>query len=943
MLALLSNPVSTATVEVKTKKLHNRVESPRYSHPAIRLQSAAMIIELSPQQKQQLFDRSQFRAELTLVSQPSLAYRKCLEQADNLMNQWFDENEPIQMLVAGRAWLIDQALTLAWDHLIGQEADDIALVAVGGYGRGELHPHSDIDILILLRNENGKRHQRAIEQFLTLLWDCNLKVGSSVRTIAECAVEGAADLTIITTMIESRLLSGAPELFAKMKAAIRPEQMWPAKAYLKAKCNEQKLRHRKFNQTEYNLEPNLKSSPGGLRDLHMIGWVARRHYGTDDLEQLVKIGFLIEREHQILVRARDFLWQVRWSLHRLAKRPEDRLLFEYQRTLAREFGYQDIEQGPLAVEQFMQKYYRSIMTLGVLNDLLLQHFDDDILNPDRHLELIPLNERFQIRSEYLDVIDPKIFVQHPPAIIEAFVLMSHHPEIEGMTAETIRAMRDARHVIDNDFRENREVHQFFLALMKAPFGLTSSLRRMARYGILSRYLPEFSHTIGQMQHDLFHNYTVDAHTLLVIKHLRRFNYRESREQFPMACAVKKRLDKPELLYIAGLYHDVGKGRGGDHSSLGARDVRYFAQRHGLTNADTSLVEWLVQNHLVMSITAQRQDLSDPETINNFARIVCDTRRLDYLYCLTIADINATSPTLWNSWRATLLNELFSCTRQALLRGLENPIDKQERIEDTLNHARLMLQMQGEDVQAAEKFWADLDDDYFLRHHASAIVWQTKGIMENKNRTPLILISESPERRYEGGTAIFLYTRDIPHLFAACTAALGELNLSIHDARIMTSTSGFALDTFIVLDAMTRRPLDTKDTHRIQRIQMHLHKMLSNERPPQFNDKSNLIPRQLKHFHGAPRIIISNDLNGLRTIVEIKATDRPGLLAILGQVFMEQQVLIQNAKITTMGEKVEDVFFITDLQGNPISDPAKVKELSDALRASLLAALKPQIR
>ena len=535
----------------------------------------------------------------------------------------------------------------------------------------------------------------------------------------------------------------------------------------------------------------------------------------------------------------------------------------------------------------------------------------------------------------------KIFFQHPPAIIEAFVLMSNHPEIEGMTAETIRAMRDARPMIDDEFRNNSEVHQLFMALMKAPFGLTASLRRMVRYGILSRYLPEFSHTIGQMQHDLFHNYTVDAHTLLVIKYLRRFNYRESREQFPVACAAKKRLDKPELLYIAGLYHDIGKGRGGNHSTLGAKDVRHFGQRHGLVKADTSLVEWLVQHHLVMSITAQRQDLSDPETINNFARIVGDTRRLDYLYCLTIADINATSPTLWNTWRATLLNELFTSTRQALLRGLENPIDKQERIDDTLNHARLMLEMQGEDVAAAEKFWSGLDDDYFLRHHAAAIAWQTKGILESKGKTPLILISESPERRYEGGTAIFIFTPDVPHLFAACTAALGALNLSIHDARIMTSTNGYALDTFIVLDAMTRRPLDTKDHRRIHRIQRHLHKVLTNKQPSQFNINSNLIPRQLKHFRREPRINISNDLNGLRTIVEIKATDRPGLLAILGQVFMEQQVLIQNAKIATMGEKVEDVFFITDLRGESISDPTRVENPLPCTARTLADSSQPR--
>ncbi|WP_281647829.1 [protein-PII] uridylyltransferase [Parendozoicomonas sp. Alg238-R29] len=896
---------------------------------------------LSDTQKNSLFNRSQFRAELTITSQPALAYKKCLELAEQQMDKWFAADMSIQTLVSGRAWLIDQILTLAWEHLAGKDAEDIALVAVGGYGRAELHPQSDIDILILLRNEDAEPHRDTIEKFLTLLWDINLKVGSSVRSISECASQGRDDLTIITNMIESRLLSGKQNLFDAMQNAINPEQMWPSKEYLQAKYEEQQTRHRKFNQTEYDLEPNLKSSPGGLRDLHMIGWITRRHYGTDEPQELVRIGFLVEREYHMLVRARDFLWQIRWALHRLTKRPEDRLLFDHQRTLAKQFGYKDIEGGALAVEQFMQKYFRAVMILGVLNDLLLQHFDDNILDAGKEQEVISLNERFQVYNEYIEITHPNVFIEHPEALIEIFVLMSGNPFILGPTAETIRAIRDARVLIDDNFRANPKIHKQFLELMRSPYALTASLRRMIRYGVLGRYLPEFGRIIGQMQHDLFHNYTVDAHTLLLIKHLRRFNYKENQEQFPVACLAKKRLPKPELLYIAGLYHDIGKGRGGDHSVLGAEDARRFCQQHGLSAADTSLVEWLVRHHLTMSVTAQRQDLSDPDTINNFAQLVGDSRRLDYLYCLTVADINATNPSLWNGWRASLLRELFKQTRQALHRGLENPIDKQENIDDTQDLARQLLTVQGVDIEKAEAFWQEFGDEYFLRHNATEVAWQTKGILENPSELPLILVKESTERRYEGGTAVFICSPDTPHLFAACTTALGEMNLTIHDARIITASSSLALDTFIVLDASTGEPLGN-DNARIERICSHISKTLKAESLPKPNFGTVHTPRQLKHFSRKPVIAISNDPVNRRTVVEINAIDRPGMLAHMGHVFMEQKVLVQKAKISTLGEKIEDVFFITDLDGDPISDPEKVQQLHKALSQQLQKALEDSL-
>ncbi|MTI13389.1 [protein-PII] uridylyltransferase [Sansalvadorimonas verongulae] len=900
---------------------------------------------LSDLQKTALFNRSQFRAELTIAPHPAQAYKKCIEQAELQMDTWFGEDMPIQALVTGRAWLIDQVLTLAWEHLAGQDAEDIALVAVGGYGRAELHPQSDIDILILLKHEDAEPHRDTIEKFLTLLWDINLKVGSSVRSIRECATQGREDLTIITNMIESRLLSGRENLFTSMQEAISPATMWPSKEYLKAKYKEQKARHRKFNQTEYDLEPNLKSSPGGLRDLHMVGWVTRRHYGTDDPKELVRIGFLEEREYHMLVRARDFLWKVRWALHRLSGRPEDRLLFDHQRTLARQFGYKDIEGGALAVEQFMQKYFRAVMILGVMNDLLLQHFDDNILDAGKEQEIISLNERFQVCNAYIEITHPDVFTRNPESIIEVFVLMSGNPFILGLTAETIRAIREARLLIDDDYRNNPKVHEQFLRLMRSPYAITASLRRMVRYGVLGRYLPEFGRIIGQMQHDMFHNYTVDAHTLLLIKHLRRFNYKENQEQFPVACAAKKRLPKPELLYIAGLYHDIGKGRGGDHSVLGAADARAFCQRHGLSAADTSLVEWLVRHHLTMSVTAQRQDLSDPETINNFAQLVGDSRRLDYLYCLTVADINATNPSLWNGWRASLLRELFRQTRQALHRGLENPIDKQENIDDTQHLARQMLQARGVDINKTETFWQEFGDEYFLRHNASEVAWQTQGILEsrqtsnqNEDQWPLVLIRESTERRYEGGTAVFICTPDTPHLFAACTMALGEMNLTIHDARIITAASGLALDTFIVLDASNGQPL-RDDLPRIERICAHIRKTLNSDALARPGFGATHIPRQLRHFAREPVITLSNDPVNHRTVVEVNTVDRPGILAHIGRVFMEQKVLIQKAKVSTLGEKVEDVFFITDIHGEAISDPEKVQQLHKALSQQLQKIIK----
>lgn len=891
--------------------------------------------------KDSLFNKSQFRADLTISTTPIPAYKKSLKEGTTKMDRWFMDGMDVEELVFARAWFIDQVLCLAWEHLDWSKGGPIALLAVGGYGRGELHPGSDIDILILLEEDHYIEHQKAIESFLTLLWDIGLKVGSSVRSLAECAHQASNDLTIITNLMESRVISGPVVLHEHLLDITDTEHMWPSQRYLQEKFEEQRKRHRKYNDTEYDLEPNIKGSPGGLRDLHMLGWVARRHYGTHDPAELLALGFLSNVEHQQLHRCRAFLWKVRWALHSLTGRSEDRLLFDHQRTLASQFGYHD-HTGALAVEQFMQSYFRTVMIVSQLKDLLLQHFDDDILSAGEHQEVRPINERFQVCNNYIETVHDKVFAEYPPAILEMFVLITRDQTIQGPTAETIRLIRDYRHLVDSTFRKDPRCTRLFLELMRAPFALTSTLKRLARYGILGRYLPEFGKIIGQMQYDLFHTLTVDAHTLLLIKYLRSFSYIKSREQFPIASRVIHRIPKPELLYLAGLYHDIGKGRGGDHSQLGAVDAKKFCRVHGLNKEDTALIIWLVREHLTMSVTAQKKDLSDPIVIQDFARRVGTRDRLKYLYLLTVADINATNPGLWNGWRASLLQQLFSQTHQLLKRGIDNLPEINEQIIHTKKRALELLMEKGFKEDPISGLWNQFSDEYFLRHQSDEIGWQTEGILLHNPGKPLILIPEIGKGYEHQGSKVFVYTHDQSNLFAATVAAFHQLGLAIQDARIITSRSNYSLDTYTVLekDGSAIGP----NAERILDIQTHLQNTLSE--PDKFPALiRRRTPRQLRHFNREPVVLISNQVEPRQTVLEITATDRPGLLALIGKTFARLQLQVHGAKIATFGEKVEDSFVIANSKGEPIHDAESCRQICDALsrvlrEASSLDAITP---
>ncbi len=883
-----------------------------------------------------LFDPLLFQTALAGGSPPVGLFKKALQQAREELDRRFRQGTSIRQLVESRAWLIDQILGSAWSRFSWPAPQSIALVAVGGYGRGELHPFSDIDLLILV--EGCPEHvQEPISQFLTLLWDIGLEVGQSVRTVEECAREARTDLTIITNLMESRTLTGPDRLRQAMQAATSPAQMWPAAEFFLAKQKEQWQRHDKYNDTEYNLEPNVKGSPGGLRDIQTVFWIARRQFGITDLSTLVQKGFLQEAEYTLLTSCQEFLWKVRYALHMLAGRAEDRLLFDYQRQIASLLGFQDND-AKLAVERLMQGYYRVVMEVAEVTDLIKQYFEEVILSPDDQAPARALNSHFQIRNGYLELTHEQVFEQAPSALLEIFVILARHPEARGLSATTIRQLRDHRYLIDDHFRADPANTRLFIELLRSPEGIHRNLRRMNRYGILGRYLPEFGQIIGQMQHDLYHIFTVDAHTLNLIKHLRKLRHPEVAEKYSLASKLLDKLPKPELLYMAALYHDIAKGRGGDHSELGAVDAQRFCERHQLSAQDAHLVVWLVRNHLVMSTTAQRKDLSDPQVINEFARLAGDENRLNYLYLLTVADINATNATLWNSWRASLLRQLYTETKRALKRGLENPLERDEQIRHSQMAALDQLVRSGTDPDDAEELWAQLGDDYFLRYTSADIAWHTEAIIEHpRDAGPLVLIKETTQREFEGGTQIFIYAQDQHDFFAVTVAEIDQLNLSIYDARILTSTSQFTLDTYIVLEA-DGSPIGY-NPERTEQIRQVLTEGLRNPDDYQTIIRRR-VPRQLKHFTFPPRVSIHNEIRQDQTLIEITAPDRPGLLARIGSLFRDFALSVQNARIATLGERVEDVFCVTDTHNRPLTDPALCARLEQAIIEQLSAGNTP---
>ena len=846
--------------------------------------------------------------------------RTFLKTAKKALKEAFEPAQPVAPLLREASNIVDTVLGYLWSEHVG-ELPGIALIAVGGYGRGELFPQSDIDILILSSDTLPETASQRLERFVASLWDTGLQIGHSVRTLKECETLAREDLTVVTTMMESRHLRGDATLEPTLKAVTDSQQMWPPGEFIRGKLREQGNRHDKYSNTEYALEPNVKSSPGGLRDLQVIEWITLRCF-KKSLGSAGGPEFLSQTELEQFRQGKEFLSRVRFALHSMTGRAEDRLLFDHQKQLAAVWNMVDGDK--LAVEQFMQSYYRWMKTLSQLNELLIEVFEHQLseVSDKGNSDIRQIDDDFEVSDGRIRARHDAVFTGKSSNLLRIFVLIGNDPLVDRIEPNTQRLIRRDAYLIDETFRANESNRDLFMQVLGVPHNMTKQLRRMSRHGVLGRYLPAFGAIIGQMQFDLFHAYTVDAHTMEVIANTRRFMRADYTDRFPVSTRIARRLRDPKLLYIAALFHDIGKGRGGDHSELGAEDAETFCEDHNVSRSDTDLIVWLVKNHLLMSHIAQRRDISDPEEIQRFAEIVGTQERLDYLYTLTVADIAGTNPELWNAWRSSLMRQLYTETRRALSRGLQNPIARDEVIQATKRAAAEALEYRGFLEEELSALWASRGEDYFVRERAEDIAWHTEAIADhNLSDGALVLVRQAGESPIGNATQIFVHARDEPNTFAKICAALDSLDLSVHDARIYNDDDGSTLDTFYVLRS-DGTSLDTHpDTFREIR-QAIQHNLLQKSA----KTVTRRMPRTARAFTIPTQIQFAKDpLSGLTTL-EISTADRPGLLARIGSVLSRHGVNVQGAKIQTLGERVEDIFFLSDDTGRSLEAGSSIAQL-----------------
>jgi len=838
--------------------------------------------------------------------------------------QALHDHKNIQSITRQLVHFIDDLLVELFNRNGLHQFNHFCLVALGSYGRRELQLYSDIDILLLHTEQVAAKEMQAAQSFIQNCWDCGLEISHQITTVNAVADLAEKDISVISSIMDVHLICGSGSLMEELIYKTHPLHMWPSKSFFETKLAEQKIRHAKYGDTAYNLEPNIKNGPGGIRDLNLLLSISKRHFNINKLADGIYMNFITDKEYEELLSCQLFLWRVRFALHMLAQKKEDRLLFDYQVKLAQFFGYRD-KPHSLAIEQFMKAYFKVLKQNRELNELLMQWFYESILLSSKQ-QLVPLDKEFQLSNNYIEVRHADVIKNRPQAIFSLFIWIAKKPEIEGVRASTIRLIRHSLYLINKSIKSSPKAKQLFIKLLKTEPNVYEALQRMNRYGVLARYLDCFAAVTGQMQYDLFHVYTVDQHTLFVIRNLCRFQDPIYGSNFPLCAQLFSSIKHKHILYLSALFHDIAKGRDGDHSDLGAIEAHKFAISHKLNKDETELLAWLVQNHLLMSTTAQRQDIYDPEIIQKFCKRLPKSYHLDYLYLLTVADICATNPTLWNSWKDSLLKELYHSAKQVLQQNKVSPDEETSYLHQRQEEALALLKNESINVKEVKNLWNSFTDNYFLHEPPQAIARHTKSILQCST---FPLVSIMPHHS-QGGTEVFIYMPHRDDRFIITTTVLTNFNATVQEASIVTCNNHYDLDTYIVLDQHGKAFSNQQRISQIQKALISSLKSTSKQLPIIAKRR---VSRIQAHFEIKLTMSFAHDLQKKQTTLFLIAKDNPGLLAKISRVFFRLHIHLHNAKIATVGERVEDMFYITNANNRPLTDN-EVKDLKTALTNAL---------
>ena len=809
----------------------------------------------------------------------------------------------IFVLIEKRSQFYDQLLQTLWPHFAFDKTS-LALIAVGGYGREEMFPLSDLDFLILAQTPLSAAESAKVSEFIQFLWDCGFSVGHSVRTLVECETEGQKDISVATNLLEGRLLCGNAALFEALKKILNAPSFWPMDAFFNAKVAEQEARYARYHNTAYNLEPDIKYSPGGLRDLHLLYWIALRHTGQHTLKGILNSGFINTLEYAQLLEAQRFLFKVRFALHLILKRYDNRLLFDRQIKVAQLLGFEG--EGNLGVEAMMKRFFQALNTISRLSDILVRHYREHFLAEHYDVLIEYLDADFKLVNQSLCLRDPETFKRDPARILDLFFYLTQYPQAHIHPA-TLRLLQVALENLSGKLCELPKARETFVRLFNQPQAIARAFVPMHRYGVLNAYLPQWQAIAGLMQFDLFHIYTVDEHSLRVMLKLESFLSAESAQTHPVCQRIFSQLPDRALIYAVALFHDIAKGRGGDHAELGALDIGEFARLHGFDNREIDTMQWLVREHLLMSVTAQRRDIYDGEVVQEFAAEVKNQVRLDYLTCLTVADICATNHNLWNSWKRSLFAALYDATKAQFSQGMDWQLDNRLMIAENRQQAWEILKQEALSQPRLEALWARMPEEYFLRNQPLQIAWHSQLLADFTGEV-LVKISN---RFAQGGTEVFVYCRDQANLFFKIVRTIGAKNFSIHDAQILTADDGHVFDSFIITE------LDGSLAKQARRRELEaaLTEVLEGAKVPSLPFQAS---QHLAHFQVKTDVRFLRENKKEHTELEIVTLDKAGLLAQIGQIFSELGLNLHNAKITTVGEKAEDFFILTNAQGRALS-------------------------